>query len=251
MKSINKSLIVFLIIAILLIITSAIYASDVKDIVKLALEKQNLQENSYLLEMECILSEGEDTDSSNLKVYIYNGGERQMVSFTAPERLTDNKFLAIGTNTWMYKKGLHRPIRVSGSQKLFGDAGIGETVGIDFYNDYDIKEYSETENNYIFELVAKDSKTVYQQIQLTISKEGYYINRAILKAITGTSLKELQYKNYRKIKDHELADIVIKNLLQNQNRVTELKFIDIEEKKLAANAFQPLMMDKFDLLIGD
>jgi len=251
MKSINKSLILLLALIILMSSTNLIYAKEPKDIIKLAFQKQNLNQDSYLLEMECIVSEGDKRDSSSLKVYIYNGGERQMVTFRAPKRLTDNKFLVIRTNTWMYKKGLHRPIRVSGSQKLFGDAGVGETVGIDYYNDYQIKEYSETEDNYIFELVAKDSQTSYQQAKLTISKGGCYIKKVILKAITGIPLKELTYKNYRKIGEHELADIVIKNLLQNQDRITELKYIDIENKKLSAKAFQPLMMGKFNLLIRD
>ncbi|PRX31738.1 outer membrane lipoprotein-sorting protein [Orenia metallireducens] len=251
MKSINKRLILLLFLITLIFSANVIYAKEPKDIIKLALEKQNLYQDSYLLEMECIVSEGDKRDSSSLKVYIYNGGERQMVTFTAPERLTDNKFLAIGTNTWMYKKGLHRPIRVSGSQKLFGDAGIGETVGIDYYRDYQIKEFKQSEKDYIFELIAKDSKTAYQQVKLTISKDNYHIKQVILKAITGTLLKELTYSNYRKIGEHELADIAIKNLLQNQDRVTELRYIDIENKKLSAKAFQPLMMGKFNLLIRD
>lgn len=251
MKSINKRLILLFVLMTLILNTNVIYAKQPKDIIKLALEKQNLYQDSYLLEMECIVSEGDKRDSSSLKVYIYNGGERQMITFTAPERLTDNKFLSIGTNTWMYKKGLHRPIRVSGSQKLFGDAGIGETVGIDYYRDYQIKEFKQSEKDYIFELTAKDSKTAYQQVKLTISKDSYYIKQVILKAITGTLLKELTYTDYRKIGEHELADIAIKNLLQNQDRITELKYIDIENKKLSAKAFQPLMMGKFNLLIRD
>jgi len=140
---------------------------------------------------------------------------------------------------------------VSGSQRLFGDAGIGETVGVDYYRDYQIKEFKQSEKDYIFELTAKDSKTAYQQVKLTISKDSYYIKQVILKAITGTLLKELTYTDYRKIGEHELADIAIKNLLQNQDRVTELRYIDIENKKLSAKAFQPLMMGKFNLLIRD
>ena len=82
-------------------------------------------------------------------------------------------------------------------------------------------------------------------------QDNYHIKQVILKAITGTLLKELTYSNYRKIGEHELADIAIKNLLQNQDRVTELRYIDIENKKLSAKAFQPLMMGKFNLLIRD
>ncbi len=249
MKSSNRILIFLLVLICAIFINNSIYAKTSKELIKSALEEQNLNEESYMIKMKCIVSHEKKVDSSILKVYIYNGGQRQMVTFTSPEELSNNKYLVIGSNTWMSKKGLHRPIRVSGSQKLFGDAGIGETVGIDYYNDYNIKRCKETEESYVFELVAKDSQSSYQQLQLMISKEDYYIKKVILKAITGTPLKELTYRNYREIKGHQLADIVIKNLLQNKDRVTELKYIDVEERDLVANTFQPLMMSKFDLLI--
>ncbi|QTL99405.1 outer membrane lipoprotein-sorting protein [Iocasia frigidifontis] len=264
MRIINKkSMILLIIISIFLLNTSKIYATGSKEIIQLALDKQNLHENSYLIEMDCTviekvkdkdkINDGEETEtnSSALRVYIYNGGERQMVTFTAPEDLVHNKFLIIGTNNWMSKKNLRRPIRISGQQRIFGDAGIGETVGINYYRDYDIKEFHEVEDSYIIDLLAKDEKTTYQQVKLTISKDTNRIKHVILKAVSGTPLKELNYKNHRKIGNHEVADIVIKNLLQDQDRVTELKYIGIQVKELSPRAFQPLMMSRFDLLIKD
>jgi hypothetical protein len=174
-----------------------------------------------------------------------------MVTFTAPQNLKNNKFLVIGTNTWMSKQGLRRPLRISGNQKLFGDAGVGATVGIDYYHDYQVQEFKQETENYSLELVAKDQKTAYQQISLKISKENYLLQESILKSVNGTPLKKLNYHDYQQIGKHYLADITIKNLLQNQDRVTELKYLDIKDKDLEAKAFQPLMMGQFDLLIKD
>jgi hypothetical protein len=245
----NRSLIIILFL--LIILPSGIVAADnPTELLLQAQERQNLNQDSYLLKMKSIIQDKDKTDTAELKVYIYQGGIKQLITFTVPKRLANNKYLVIDSNTWMYQQGLNRPIRISGRQKLFGDAGIGETVGINYYQNYKITNSTNHNEIYKLDLIAKDKKSAYQQARLWITNDGY-LKKVILKALNGTPLKKITYQNYHKINNHQLADLVITNLMQNKERTTKLQYIDIQKKNLPAKAFQPLMMDKFELLINN
>ena len=244
-----KKLLTYILLSLILIlICIPASAKTGQELLKLAQQRSNFYNQSQVITMKTTINKQQETDKATLKIYVYQGGKKELVSFTAPQRLADQKYLVIGSNTWLHQEGLRRPIRISARQKLFGDAGIGETVGIDYYNQYNIQKVTKDNSLYTLKLKAKTKQTTYQQAKAWITKDGYF-KKVILKAVNGSPLKKIEYQDYRKINNHEVANLVIKNLLHQQNRTTTLKYINIEQKKLPAKAFQPLMMDKFKLLI--
>lgn len=213
-------------------------------------KRMNLDEGSYILDFIMTSYEGEESHRAEVRVYLYDE-ERSIATFLSPERMVNDHYLVIGHNTWMYQEGLHRPIRISPRQKLFGDAGIAETVGINYYREYDVVKLSEDNGYYVLELKARDKKTAYQLATLQVTRGELRLTRIILKALNGQELKELIYDNHRQLAGHEVADITIKNLLHEKDKKTELVYRDIRRKELPEKAFQPLMLDKFRLLIKD
>lgn len=211
--------------------------------------RQGLGEGSFLLEIEAVTFDGTRQDQARIKVYLDESGS-QLVTFEEPERMKDDCYLVVGYNTWILQAGMRRPLRISAQQKLFGQAGIAETVGIDYLNAYRIKESTETETEYQLQLVALDKRTAYQRAALWVGKEGGNIQRVRLLAINGQPIKELIYSNYRSINGHEVGEITVKNLLMEKDQQTTLKFLNIVEKQLPPAAFQPLMMNKAKQIIG-
>lgn len=134
--------------------------------------------------IKAISYNGEESNTADIKVYLYDK-ERQIITFTAPQWLRDDSYLVVGYNTRMYRQGLHRPIWISARQKLFGDAGIAETVGINYLHDYKVVKMSEDDLWYMMELTALDKKTAYQQAKLWVTKDGLHLRRAVLKALNG------------------------------------------------------------------
>lgn len=177
-------------------ITSRCYAADPKDVFREAFARQGFDEGSFIFHVKVDTYKGQEVNTAKIRIY-FGGVEKQMITLLEPERLKDRLFLVIGYNTWMHQKGLKRPIRISGQQKLFGEAGIAETAGINYLDDYGIIQVREDEEEYLYELQALDPRTAYQRIQLWIGKNDLNLKEALLLAVNGKPLKRLRYYNHR------------------------------------------------------
>jgi|GEM_PF-2477126 len=212
--------------------------------------RQDLGHGSYLLEIEAVSYQNGNEDLARIGVYL-DQEDRQLVTFEEPERMQDDCYLVVGYNTWIFQQGMRRPLRISAQQKLFGEAGIAETVGLDYLNDYRIEEVLETPSEYELTLVALDKRTAYRRVTLWLSKQNRNITKSVLMAVNGQPLKELTFSNYRSVNGHELGEITIKNLLLEKSNYTTLKFLRVLKKKIPDAAFQPMMMGKVKQFIGD
>ncbi len=246
----NRMKILLITFSLVFLLMVPVNAFDSEVILENIYEKMSLHDGSYIMDLEVISYNDEESNEANIRVYLYDK-ERSVVAFLSPERLMDNKYLVISNNTWIYEEGLMRPIRISPRQKLFGEAGIAETAGIDYCQDYIISSKNENEEQYILELEARDENTAYQQAKLWISKDEVQINRVLLRALNGQPLKELIYTNYQDINGHQLAEVEIRNLLYEKEKKTVLRFTGVRDKDLPAEAFHPLMLSKFKLLVRD
>jgi hypothetical protein len=223
------------------------FAMNSKDILVDIYNRQGISgKGSFEMNLKVVSYRGNDSSPASIRVLFYSSG-KQLVTFTEPERLKDDYFLVNGYNTWMYQKGLQRPIRISAQQKLFGDAGIAETAGINYLEDYEIIKSEENGEQYLMELKAKDQRTAYQWASFWISKENLRIDKIVLKALNGQPLKSLNYSNYTLVDGHEMATIEINNLLQKKDNKTVLEFTSIKSKTFPIEAFDPLMMGKIRL----
>jgi hypothetical protein len=226
---------------------SQLSAMNPKDILVDIYNRQGIAgQGSFEMNLKVLSYRGKDSSPASIRVFFYNGG-KQLVTFTEPERLKDDCFLVNGYNTWMYQKGLQRPIRISAQQKLFGDAGIAETAGINYVDDYEIIKTEETDQQYLMDLKAKDQRTAYQLASFWIDKENVRIDKIMLKALNGQPLKSLNYSNYSLVDGHEMATIEIINVLQEKDKKTVMEFTSIKSKTFPTEAFDPLMMGKIRL----
>jgi hypothetical protein len=227
-----------------------IMAKDPQQILEEIYDRQGLGTGSFVLDLQVDSVDEKETNTAYVRVYLH-ATKKQMVTFTRPERLTDQSFLVIASNTWMYQKGLNRPLRISAQQKLFGEAGIAETVGIDFLHDYQVVKMEETDTHYQIELAALDKRTAYQKASLWVLKDQLVVEKTILSALNGQPLKELLYYNYRLLDGHEIASMEIRNLLYEKAQRTVMNYLSIRGRELPETAFDPLMMGKFQLLVRE
>ena len=239
-------------IFILLFSSAMIYSTEVEgmsgsELLKKAQRRYNFKD-SYELEIENIIHSDKGKNIARLKVYLKECGKKQLAVFQKPEKMKGDKYLVVDNNTWMHQEGLIRAIRISASQKLFGDAGIAETVGIDYYSEYELEGLKKEAELYILSLQAKSKDEAYQKVEAHISSDGYF-KKTILKDISGTELKEISYRNYRKIGEHEVADLIIKSLLQNKGQKTEIRYIDIKKRDFSAGMFQADKLNNLELFL--
>jgi hypothetical protein len=219
-----------------------------EEIIKNVFDRQGLFNRSYIIDINAISINNKEINHAGVRVYMYSK-EKQIVVFTAPEKLRDSSYLVIGYNTWMFEKRLKRPLRISAQQKLFGDAGIAETAGIDYVEDYKILKMNENEATWEIDLKALDPKEAYQQAKIWINRNDLKLKQIVLIALNGRPLKQLEYSDFRLMNGHEMAKIEIRNLLYEKGHKTILEFVDIRDSEIFAEAFDPLMMSKFSALL--
>jgi len=241
----------FLVIVVLMVVgclsANEMSAMNPRDILAEIFKRQGLTGNgSFELNLQVVSFKDKERNDSSVRVFL-DGSHKQLVTFVEPERLKDDYYLVNGYNTWMYQKKLKRPLRISAQQKLFGNAGIAETAGIDYLNDYDILKTTENDGEYLMELQAKDGKTAYQRTSIWVSKSSLRISKITLKSLNGQELKNLIYSDYRMVDGHEMAVIEINNLLQNKDEKTIIKYTSIKSRTFAPEIFDPLMMGKIGL----
>lgn len=244
------SLLAFWLVGSVLVPSCGLGAVNPNEILESIYERQGLKNGSYVMEIEAVTYEGRKEDKARIRVYLGENGQ-QAVTFLEPLRLSDQIYLVVGYNTWMYQEGLHRPIRISARQRLFGEAGIAETVGIDYLRDYRVSGFSENESEYIMDVEALDTKTAYRRARLWIEKKSLRLVKAVLTAVSGDPLKELTFTAYQNINGHEVSIISIKNLLMDKDHRTELRFLNITPKHLPDQAFQPMMIGSFKLMVNE
>jgi hypothetical protein len=182
------------------------------------------------------------------------GNFRQRISFSAPESLKGTYYLIVGDEFLFWQPSLKTPdkdlpckdeaLKISGQQKLFGDASIGEAAGIEFDGKYEIKQRSEEKLNgkdtIKLTLLAKTKKVAYQNVLLWVDKKTFEPQRIDLFGLdTENPIKRVVYTKYAVFRDDRyVAQTVIEDLVF-KNQKTTLDLTDIKIESLPDAAFDP------------
>ncbi len=168
------------------------------------------------------IEEGEIRNELDLKVEASTTETQQfaLITFLKPKKYGGQKLLLRGNNMWFIKKGLSRPVPISGRQRLSGSASNADVASANYYQDYKINEVEETQideqSYWLYELVAKNNLVSYSKIKYWISKD---YNRGVKAEFYGKSGKLIktgffEYQN----------EMVYNN--EKSNYISQVKIID-------------------------
>jgi len=202
-----------------------------------------LEADSYVLTIRVTVERpGEEPDQARLRVLFKRFGEgyHVRIEFLEPEALRGMVYLVVGDEIYFWKPGLIQPLRVSGQQRLFGDASIIEAAGIRFA-DYEIvgrePDTLAGEEALKLELQAKDS-LAYQRVTLWVDLDGRPL-QGVLRSLGGQPLKRVLYRRYAEHEGDELVvEQVIENLLFEEYR-TAIVVEGVSLEELPEGLFDP------------
>lgn len=223
-----------------------------------------LEADSYTLTIKVTVERpGEEPDQARLQVFSKrfvgdgdseNGSYRVRIEFLEPEALRGMVYLVVGDEIYFWKPGLIQPLRVSGQQRLFGDASVIEAAGIRFTS-YEIvsREPDTLEGQEVLrlELEAKaeaEAKgegegeargpVAYQQVTLWVDLD-FKPKQAVLRSLGGQPLKRVLYRRYAEHEGDELVvEQVIENLLFEEYR-TVITVEEVSLEELPDELFDP------------
>lgn len=194
-----------------------------------------------------VIAERPDGSKGEAVLKIYNKrfheGVRIRVEFLAPESMKGTVYLIVGDDIYFWQPGLKHPIRISGQQKLFGDASIAEAAGIQFSGKYAVKSMVEEKldgrETLKLMLEAKSEKVAFVKVTLWLDKKELKPFQAILHAFSGEPLKKTLYTKYAKLKDDDYAsEIIVEDLLFKGHKTT-IQIFDVIVQDLPDELFDP------------
>jgi len=235
-----------LLLPLLILVATTIAAGPTEDVLRQADRARFIDADSYVLQI-AVTAERPDREPREalLKVYLkrFPDGIRQRVEFLAPEEMRDTVYLVVGDDIYFYQfgHGLQGPLRISGQQKLFGDAGVAEAAGISFAENYRImaQEEAELRGQPTLLLHLASETAAYRLVDLWVENETLRPLQAVLYALSEQPLRRVLYRDYAALEGDEYVKLmVVENLLQQGYRTT-LEITDVEIKELPDELFDP------------
>lgn len=208
---------------------------------------------------ERLSDEGRAPAVARIRVYVERAPEKggQLVVFEEPETLRGYTFLVRGTDTWMYRPGLRSPLRISGQQRVFGDASVSEAAGIVFGVEYDVRGVSDDSLDGVpawrLELVAKSPSAPYQRATVWVGRADGLYRRAVLYSVSGMALKRLDFEQWGEVSGRfALVRMAVLDLLQTgQRTVTVIETQAIADRSIPSRYFRPEFLSSAPLLLGE
>ncbi len=185
---------------------------------------------------------GELSEKSFLYGYV-KGYDKSMVVFKEPSSMKGRKILMIGDDMWIFIPNTKRPVRLTPSQRLFGQASNGDVAKVRFSYDYAaalngtemISDMTTDRECYRLGLEAKRIGATYNKIVLWVETKTFYPVKAEYFALSGKKLKTAYYSGAREIEGKTVVtktviyDEVIKDNFTVMEYI-EMKEMDVEDK---------------------
>ncbi|MCS6903315.1 MAG: outer membrane lipoprotein-sorting protein [Candidatus Bipolaricaulota bacterium] len=204
-----------------------------------------IEANSYVMSSRVIAERPDGKGEALLMIYNkrFAEGVRTRVEFLAPESMKGTVYLVVGDDIYFWQPGLLQPLKISGQQKIFGDASIAEAAGIQFSGKYTVKakqdEKLDGRDALRLSLEATSERVAFAKVTLWLDKRELKPIQAILHAVSGEPLKKTLYTKYAKLKDDEYAEEITVEDLLFKNFKTAMQTPEVKIQDLPDDLFDP------------
>ena len=234
----------------LTVVSIGVAAQTDEQLLEKADQARFIEANSYVMSSKVIAERPDGKGEAVMTIYNkrFPEGVRTRVEFLAPDSLKGTVYLVVGDDIYFWQPGLLQPLKISGQQKIFGDASIAEAAGVQFSGKYAIKakqdEKLDGRDALKLSLEATTDKLAFAKVTLWLDKEELKPLQAMLHAVSGEPLKKTVYTEYARLKDDEYAEeIVVEDLLFKNFRTT-IQTSDIKIQELPDDLFDPTKLGK-------
>ncbi len=226
-----------------LLIANLCYSLTAEEILQKADDNRSLGTNfDMLIKMEDY-RKGQMSDNTTLKGFV-KGQDKSMVVFTEPANMKGRKILMINDDMWIFIPNTQKPVRLTASQRLLGQASNGDVVKVQFSYDYSsvlsgeetIQDIdSQSIKCFRLNLTAKRSGATYNKLTLWVGQGTYYPVKAEFFALSGKKLKTAFYSDPKEMEGHiVITKMTIYDEIIKDNYTTmeymDLKIADVPDK---------------------
>lgn len=223
-------------------------AMDVKDILRRA-DDYRLYAQSAKIVTRVELYKDNRLDSDRLYHVYIKPGRRSLVLFKTASEL-GQKMLMLDDKFWLLLPSSKRPIRITATQKLLGEASAGDVATMTWSEDYDGKLVGKETLDGVavlkLDLHSIREGTTYDRILLWVHADNYEPVQAELYLVSGKLAKVAHYEMGKL----EGRSMIVKTSLDDriqQNRRTLLLYLSIEPMQIPDKLYNPAYLVRENL----
>lgn len=206
-------------ILLLLLLALSLHAEDAATV----LEKSDAWRNpldSFSIDVEVTSWDGKSSETSKYRVH-GKGSDRSVVEFLAPASEKGKSLLMLRDAMWIYLPLASRPIRISPTQRLMGQASNGDVARSSFAADYVAVRMTQEPDAWLLELRAKDEAMSYRKVLLRIARGTFRPIDAEFFVASGKRLKRAHYREFAVMAGRQsVSEVEIEDLVRPGRRTT-------------------------------
>ncbi len=103
------------------------------------------------------------------------------------------KFLSTADQIWFFSSRTRRAIKVPASQRLYGDASVGDISRLRYAQDYRPTRIHVDGEHYVLELASIQPAATYQKIVLWVDQKRWHPHRSNLFVASGKHMKTVEF----------------------------------------------------------
>lgn len=173
------------------------------------------------------------------------GVDKTMVQYEEPVNMRGKKLLMINDEMYVFVPKTRRPVRLTASQRLMGQASNGDVMNVRYSADYiprltgeeTIQIENESVHCLVLELNAKRKGCAYNRMVLWVDKNGCFPVKADCYALSGKLVKTVFYSGRMHMGGHHIVTKASLYDRVQENSHTVIEFLEMVEEDISENLF--------------
>ncbi|WP_310463518.1 outer membrane lipoprotein-sorting protein [Sphaerotilus sp.] len=185
-------------------------------------------------------------DKERLYTVHTSTGRRSLVLMRSPAE-QGQKVLMVGDDFWLLMPGTQRPMRITPSQKLLGDASTGDIATLRWSEDYTAtlvgEEHCDTSSCWHLSLAARRAGVSYQRIELWLERSRHLPLKADLYLQSDKLAKQARFVPDSVERPTQIDEMVLRDQLSKQ-RETRVHYTSREKRAVPESWFNPMSLTR-------
>jgi hypothetical protein len=190
-------------------------------------------------------------DKERLYTVYAQSGHRSLVVMRSPAE-AGQKVLMLGDDFWLLMPGTQRPMRITPSQKLLGDASTGDIATLRWSEDYAAtlagEEQCEEQACWHLGLTAQRKGVSYQRIELWIGKTHHEPLRAELFVQSDKLAKQARFIPDRHTGRPRQIDAMVLRDQLGSHKETRVEYLSRQKKAVPESWLNPMALARNPVL---
>ena len=235
-------------VVLLILIWQPLWAADVASLLKAA-DAFRLSGDEVRVETAIRLFKSGELDKERTYTVYLKPGRRSLVLFRSPSEV-GQKMLMLDDKFWIVMPKSRRPIRITPTQKLLGEASSGDIATLTWSEDYTGVIKGKTVVNeipcLILKLESARAGVTYHGIELYLAEDDHRPVKADLYVASGKLAKVAHFKMGDLNGRHQVVSMTLTDHIQT-GRVTEVHYTAMAQQMIPDKVYNPAYLVRNDL----